>query len=61
MEHLYFYQNKNSPGQFGLWVRKQLPVKKVYADKQGTKNRYTGGSFYYKQWMELSKLSQVTI
>lgn len=61
MEHLYFYQNKNSPGQFGLWVRKQLPVKKIWAGKQGTKNRYTGASFYYKQWMELSKLSQVTI
>lgn len=57
MEHLYFYQNTNSPGQFGLWVRKQqymnrylLKKKKVWAGKQGDKTNLFGHHFINKGW-----------
>lgn len=57
MEHLYFYQNTNSPGQFGLWVRKQqymnrylLIKKKVWAGKQGDKTNLFGHHFINKGW-----------
>lgn len=56
MEHLYFYQNTNSLGQFGLWVRKQqymnryLLKKKVWAGKQGDKTNLFGHHFINKGW-----------
>lgn len=57
MEHLYFYQNTNSPGTFGLWVRKQqymnrylLKKKKVWAGKQGDKTNLFGHHFINKGW-----------
>lgn len=57
MEHLYFYQNTNSPGQFGLWVRKEqymnrylLKKKKVWAGKQGDKTNLFGHHFINKGW-----------